>query len=120
MGEIGPGLLILAGVEKADGQAQVDAAAQKLSGLRCFEDENGLMNLDVRQAGGSFLVVSQFTLAGSLAKGRRPSFDKAAPPEIAEPPARALEGLGQEPQVADNAGPDGIPAKRAPVEQIDR
>ena len=85
VGEIGPGLLILAGVEKGDGQAQVDSAAQKLSGLRCFEDENGLMNLDVRQAGGSFLVVSQFTLAGSLAKGRRPSFDKAAPPEIAEP-----------------------------------
>jgi D-tyrosyl-tRNA(Tyr) deacylase len=85
VGEIDKGLLILAGVEKGDGSTQVEAAAQKVSGLRCFEDVKGHMNLDNNQAGGSFLVVSQFTLAGSLAKGRRPSFDKAAPPEVAEP-----------------------------------
>lgn len=85
VGEIGRGLLVLAGIEKGDGPEQVRAAADKLAGLRVFEDEAGKMNLDLAAAGGAFLVVSQFTLAGSLARGRRPSFDKAAPPDEAAP-----------------------------------
>ena len=92
VGEIGRGLLILAGVERGDGPAQAAAAADKLAGLRVFEDAGGKMNLDCATAGGAFLVVSQFTLAGSLARGRRPSFDGAAPPEEAEPLVAALVG----------------------------
>lgn len=88
--EIGQGMLLLTGVQKGDGPAQVEKAAAKLSGLRIFEDPSGRMNLDASAVGGSFLVVSQFTLAGSLAKGRRPSFDGAAPPEVAEPLVEAL------------------------------
>lgn len=90
VGQIGRGLLVLVGVEAGDGPEQVEAAARKLSGLRVFEDDAGRMNLDVEAVGGAFLVVSQFTLAGSLAKGRRPSFDRAAPPEAAEPLVDAL------------------------------
>jgi len=90
VGEIGRGLLILAGVEKGDGIEKVRPAAEKLAGLRVFEDEAGKMNLDTAAAGGAFLVVSQFTLAGSLARGRRPSFDNAAPPEEAAPLVEAL------------------------------
>jgi D-tyrosyl-tRNA(Tyr) deacylase len=66
------------------------AAARKLAGLRVFEDEAGRMNLATAEVGGAFLVVSQFTLAGSLERGRRPSFDGAAPPEVAEPLVEAL------------------------------
>ena len=90
VGAIGRGLLVLAGVEKGDGMEKVRAAAEKLAGLRVFEDEAGKMNLDTAAAGGAFLVVSQFTLAGSLARGRRPSFDNAAPPEEAAPLVEAL------------------------------
>jgi len=90
VGAIGRGMLVLAGVERGDGVAQVEAAVEKLAGLRIFEDAAGKMNLDTQAAGGAFLVVSQFTLAGSLARGRRPSFDGAAPPEIAEPLVDAL------------------------------
>lgn len=90
VGEIGRGLLVLAGVERGDGMEKVRAAADKLAGLRVFEDEGGKMNLDTSAAGGAFLVVSQFTLAGSLARGRRPSFDNAAPPEEAAPLVDAL------------------------------
>lgn len=86
VGEIGRGLLVLAGVETGDGPDRADAAAAKLAGLRVFEDANGKMNLDAAQAGGAFLVVSQFTLAGTpLAKGRRPSWTGAAVPEVAAP-----------------------------------
>lgn len=90
VGEIGRGLLVLAGVERGDGMEKVRAAAEKLAGLRVFEDEAGKMNLDTAAAGGAFLVVSQFTLAGSLARGRRPSFDNAAPPDEAAPLVDAL------------------------------
>lgn len=90
VGAIGRGLLVLAAVETGDTAAQVERAAEKLAGLRCFEDAQGKMNLDVRDAGGAFLVVSQFTLAGSLERGRRPSFDRAARPEAAEPLVEAL------------------------------
>lgn len=85
VGEIGPGLLVLVGVADGDGPEQVSAAAAKLAKLRLFGDDQGRMNLDIAQVGGAFLVVSQFTLVGSLAKGRRPSFAGAAPPEVAEP-----------------------------------
>ncbi len=91
VGEIGRGLLVLVGVEDGDGEAQVEAAARKLSGLRVFEDDAGRMNLDIGAVDGAFLLVSQFTLAGDpLAKGRRPSFGGAAPPETAEPLFEAL------------------------------
>lgn len=88
--EIGTGMLVLVGVEKADAREAVSRAADKLANLRAFADSEGRMNLDARAVGGEFLVVPQFTLAGSLVKGRRPSFDGAAPPEVAEPMVEAL------------------------------
>lgn len=90
VGAIGRGILVLAGVERGDGLPAVQAAAEKLAGLRIFEDEAGRMNLDTAAVGGAFLIVSQFTLAGSVARGRRPSFDKAAPPDEARPLIEAL------------------------------
>lgn len=90
VGEIGRGILILAGIERGDGRDQVRAAIGKLIGLRIFEDADGKMNLDAAAVKGEFLVVSQFTLAGSLERGRRPSFDGAAPPDEAEPLIEAL------------------------------
>jgi D-aminoacyl-tRNA deacylase len=90
VGKIGPGLLVFVGIEKGDGPAQIQAAADKLAGLRVFEDDAGKMNLDLAAMGGAFLIVSQFTLAGSIAKGRRPSFDRAAPPDEAQPLIEAL------------------------------
>jgi D-tyrosyl-tRNA(Tyr) deacylase len=85
VGRIGRGMLVLVGVEKGDGADQAAAAAAKLGHLRIFEDADGRMNLNPARAGAAFLVVSQFTLAASLERGRRPSFDGAAPPEVAEP-----------------------------------
>ena len=85
VGAIGSGVLVLVGVQRGDGREQVDAAARKVAGLRLFEDDAGRINLAAADVGGAFLVVSQFTLAGSLQRGRRPSFDDAAPPEVAEP-----------------------------------
>jgi D-tyrosyl-tRNA(Tyr) deacylase len=94
VGAIGGGMLVLVGVERGDGPAQAERAAEKLAGLRLFEDGEGRMNLDAAAVGGAFLVVSQFTLAGSLARGRRPSLDGAASPEEAEPLVTALcDGL---------------------------
>ena len=81
--EIGGGLLILAAVEKGDSEQVILDAARKLRELRIFSDEAGKMNRDVREAGGAILAVSQFTLAGSIARGRRPSFDNAEEPERA-------------------------------------
>ena len=84
-GEIGPGLLVLLGAAHADGEEQAAWLARKLAGLRVFGDAEGLMNLDVRQAGGAALVVPQFTLYGDARRGRRPDFTGAARPEQAEP-----------------------------------
>ena len=82
---IGPGMLVLLGVRAGDTAEQAERMAAKLEALRIFEDADGKMNLDVRQAGGEVLVVSQFTLYGDTSKGNRPSFIEAAPPEEAEP-----------------------------------
>lgn len=79
------GMLVLVGIAKGDTSEQVEAAADKLANLRIFEDDRGRMNLNIGQIGGSILLVSQFTLAGSVKKGRRPSFDGAAPPDQAAP-----------------------------------
>lgn len=85
VGAIARGLLVLVGIDSSDTAADVTAAAGKVAGLRVFADEAGHMNLSVIDVDGSVLVVSQFTLLGDTRKGRRPSFTRAAPPEIAEP-----------------------------------
>jgi D-tyrosyl-tRNA(Tyr) deacylase len=78
---ISHGILVLLGVEKGDDEAKADWLAEKIAGLRIFPDEDGKMNLSVADVGGELLVVSQFTLAGNCSKGKRPSFDTAAPPD---------------------------------------
>ena len=88
VGQIDRGLLVFVGVEKGDGLADVQYVAGKIRELRIFEDpadRSRHVNLSVQDVGGSVLVVSQFTLAGDCRKGRRPSFDQAAPPEVARP-----------------------------------
>lgn len=81
--EIGAGMVLLAAVEKGDSEQQMIDAARKIRDLRIFSDEAGRMNRDLIQANGSILAVSQFTLAGSIERGRRPSFDNAEEPERA-------------------------------------
>jgi D-tyrosyl-tRNA(Tyr) deacylase len=90
--EIGAGLLVLAAVEKGDSEQAMIDAAKKIRELRIFADEAGKMNRDVTEAGGSILAVSQFTLAGSIARGRRPSFDHAEEPERARSMFELLVG----------------------------
>ena len=85
VGEIGVGFLVLVGMEKGDTRTQVEAAARKVAGLRVFEDAEGKMNLGLDEVRGSVLAVSQFTLAGSIKKGRRPGFDRAMPGDEAKP-----------------------------------
>jgi D-tyrosyl-tRNA(Tyr) deacylase len=80
-GAIERGLLVLVGAAPTDTPSEVDAFAEKIVGLRIFADAEGKMNLDVRQIGGAILAVSQFTLFGDCRKGRRPSFQAAAPPD---------------------------------------
>jgi D-tyrosyl-tRNA(Tyr) deacylase len=82
---IGPGLLVLAALETGDGEDQCRWAAAKIAGLRIFEDDQGRMNRGLQEVGGEVLAVSQFTLAASIAKGRRPSFDRAMAPDLARP-----------------------------------
>ncbi|MBC2632229.1 D-tyrosyl-tRNA(Tyr) deacylase, partial [Salmonella enterica subsp. enterica serovar Enteritidis] len=84
VGEIDAGLLVLLGVEKGDDNARAERLAERVLGYRIFSDEQGKMNLSVRQAGGSVLVVSQFTLAADTQKGMRPSFSGGAEPAEAE------------------------------------
>ena len=83
IGKIGKGLLVLLGVEKADNQEKADKLAEKVLNYRIFSDENDKMNLNVQQAQGELLIVSQFTLAADTQKGLRPSFSKCAPPALA-------------------------------------
>ena len=83
--EIGLGLVILLGIGPGDGDDQIDYLVKKIANLRIFEDSEGKMNLSVLDVGGQAIVVSQFTLYADTRKGRRPSFTKAAPPDIANP-----------------------------------
>jgi D-tyrosyl-tRNA(Tyr) deacylase len=95
---IGPGLLLLVGVGREDGFGEYDRLAHKVFHLRVFEDEGAKMNRSLSDVGGEVLVVPQFTLFGDVRRGRRPSWDGAAPPDVAadriEAFARALEALG--------------------------
>jgi D-tyrosyl-tRNA(Tyr) deacylase len=90
VGGIGRGFLVLLGIAVDDTDADVIYTAQKIIGLRVFEDDAGKMNLALADGGGAMLVVSQFTLYGDCRKGRRPSFIDAAPPELAERLYRAF------------------------------
>ena len=83
-GQIGKGLLVLLGVEKEDNHAKAEKLLEKVLNYRVFSDEDGKMNLNVQQAGGAILIVSQFTLAADTQKGLRPSFSKGASPALAE------------------------------------
>ena len=101
MGQIGPGLVVLLGVDRDDGPADVQYVANKVRELRVFDepgDSARHLNRSVQDVGGSVLVVSQFTLSGDCRRGRRPSFDAAAPPAVARPlyedVVRALRSAG--------------------------
>ncbi len=101
LSRIGQGLLVLVGVGVEDTDEDMEYLAGKLVRLRIFDDEQGVMNLDVRQVGGEVLVVSQFTLQASTRKGNRPSYVRAAPEAVSRPmyerfTARVAELLGQE------------------------
>ena len=84
IGEIGKGMLLLLGVEKEDGDAEIEKLANKLCRYRMFSDEDGKMNLNIEQVGGEILVVSQFTLVADTQKGNRPGFSRGATPEHGE------------------------------------
>lgn len=98
VGAIGPGLLVLVGVMEGDDEAEAGRIARKCAEMRIFSDADGRFNLSLLETGGEALVVSQFTLFADVRKGRRPSFDAAARPEVAEPLveafAQALRDLG--------------------------
>lgn len=85
VGEIGSGLVLLVGFTQEDGEEALGWMADKILGLRVFNDRDGKMNLSLQEVGGDVLVVSQFTLYGDTRKGRRPSFVHAAPPDLAIP-----------------------------------
>lgn len=87
---IGPGLLVLVGVERGDGQAQAERLAERLLAYRVFPDEAGRMNRSIEETGGELLLVPQFTLAATTDRGNRPGFDRAAPPAQGESLFEAL------------------------------
>ncbi len=84
-GQIEKGLVVLLGIQKSDGDPQIDWMVDKIGNLRIFEDDNGKMNRSLFDIKGEMLIISQFTLYGDCRKGRRPGYSAAAPPEIAEP-----------------------------------
>lgn len=104
-GRIDRGLLVLVAIEVGDSESEVIRMADRLRYLRVFADEKGKMNLDLVEAGGAVLLVSQFTLAAATGRGRRPSFSNAAPPAVAEPLveclARELRATGLEVQTGE-------------------
>ena len=101
-GRIGTGMVVLLGIGRDDGEESVDQLAEKLIALRMFPDDRHSMNRTIAEAGGGILLVSQFTLYGDCRRGRRPSFDEAAPPDIAQALYRRfadrLRDLGWPPQ----------------------
>ena len=105
--EIGHGLVILLGVGPEDGDEQIAYLVNKIAHLRIFEDDQGKINRSVLDVGGSALVVSQFTLYADTRKGRRPSFTKAAPPEIASPMVARFAQLLSEAGVPTQSGEFG-------------
>jgi D-tyrosyl-tRNA(Tyr) deacylase len=102
VGEIGPGLLVLVGIEKGDGTHQADRLLERLLGYRVFPDQDGRMNHGLAETGGGLLLVSQFTLAADTDKGTRPSFSSAAPPDEARQLFDYLvtQARGRHPEVA--------------------
>jgi D-aminoacyl-tRNA deacylase len=98
VGAIGTGYLVFVAAERGDRMETAESAARRIAGLRIFEDENGRMNRGLTEVGGSLLVVSQFTLAADLSRGRRPGFERALPSEEARPLyerfVSTLAGLG--------------------------
>ncbi|MBM2827291.1 MAG: D-tyrosyl-tRNA(Tyr) deacylase [Dehalococcoidia bacterium] len=85
VGSIGQGLLVFLGVARGDTEAEAASLVEKVVNLRIFSDDGGRFNLSIKDIGGEFLVVSQFTLLADTRRGRRPSFTDAAPPEVARP-----------------------------------
>ena len=101
---IGPGYMVLVGAEEGDTDQDVRYSAEKIAGLRVFEDAEDKMNLSLADVGGSVLLVSQFTLLGDARHGRRPSFIRAARPEVAEPQFEQLAGLLREKGIETKTG----------------
>ena len=93
VGRIGDGFMVLLGAENGDTEADARYCAEKIAGLRVFEDENDRMNLSLADVGGSVLLVSQFTLLADARHGRRPDFIQAARPEVAEPLCEAVKAI---------------------------
>jgi D-tyrosyl-tRNA(Tyr) deacylase len=85
IGQIGPGLVVLLGIERGDGDSEAQWMANKIANLRVFADDEGKFNRSLLDVAGQILLISQFTVCGDARKGRRPSFTSAAPPEVAEP-----------------------------------
>ncbi len=83
VGKIGAGLVVLLGISKSDAEADADYLVAKITGLRIFDDQEGKMNLSLADVGGAVLTVSQFTVYGDVRRGKRPSFDDAAAPDLA-------------------------------------
>ncbi|KAB8310184.1 MULTISPECIES: D-aminoacyl-tRNA deacylase [Rahnella] len=103
-GEIGPGLLVLLGVERGDDEQKAKRLCERVIGYRIFGDENDKMNLNVQQAGGSLLVVSQFTLAADTQKGMRPGFSQGAEPQEADRLYQYFCGQCREKGIATETG----------------
>lgn len=107
LAQIGPGVVLLVGVEHQDGEEQARYLVEKIANLRIFEDQAGKMNLSLLESGGEALVVSQFTLYADTRKGRRPSFTDAALPQVASPLVERFAALLSEQGVPTQSGEFG-------------